>query len=317
MKYADKFLAWLGDSEKLGFNLMRVAIAIVFLWIGAVKFAPYEADSITPFVANNPVMSHFYRAPEQYKAHLTKEGELVQAQREWQKNNRTYSFSDGLGIVEILIGLFVLSGIYSVPLGALGALLAFLTSFVTLSFLVTTPEAWVPALGDSNHGFPYLSGAGRLVLKDLMLWAGGLLLMIDSARALRIRYSHLLDNSETGGATFVTLSQRRSSVRNTNIGVVVLFGLALAGTIGVLPRAASAGEAMNMEDANKPRQPRSLEAPFMAENNLAMAKVMKGMATTAIRFRRSKPATPAGRWPATAQTGNPRCPFQEDIQAGV
>jgi uncharacterized membrane protein YkgB len=47
---------------------MRVAIAIVFLWIGALKFAPYEADSITPFVANSPFMSFFYEHPAEYKA---------------------------------------------------------------------------------------------------------------------------------------------------------------------------------------------------------------------------------------------------------
>jgi uncharacterized membrane protein YkgB len=69
-------------------------------------------------------------------------------------------------------------------LGFVGATLAFLTPFVTLSFLITTPEAWVPALGDAQHGFPYLSGAGRLVLKDIALLAGGLLVMADSARAL-------------------------------------------------------------------------------------------------------------------------------------
>ena len=64
------------------------------------------------------------------------------------------------------------------------ALLAFLTPIVTLSFLFTTPEAWVAALGDAQHGFPYLSGAGRLVLKDVMMLAGALLVMADSARAL-------------------------------------------------------------------------------------------------------------------------------------
>jgi hypothetical protein len=32
-------------------------------------------------------------------------------------------------------------------------------------FAITTPEFWVPPLGDMNHGFPYLRGAGRLVLK--------------------------------------------------------------------------------------------------------------------------------------------------------
>jgi len=42
----------------------------------------------------------------------------------------------------------------------------------------------VPALGDAQHGFPYLSGAGRLVLKDVLLLAGAWLVMADSARAL-------------------------------------------------------------------------------------------------------------------------------------
>jgi hypothetical protein len=31
---------------------------------------PYEADSITPFVANSPVMYFFYKHPEDYKATL-------------------------------------------------------------------------------------------------------------------------------------------------------------------------------------------------------------------------------------------------------
>jgi len=47
-------LSWIAHSDRVGIPLMRVAIAIVFLWIGALKFAPYEADSITPFVANSP-----------------------------------------------------------------------------------------------------------------------------------------------------------------------------------------------------------------------------------------------------------------------
>ena len=47
-------LSWIAHSDRVGIPLMRVAIAIVFLWIGALKFAPYEADSITPFVANGP-----------------------------------------------------------------------------------------------------------------------------------------------------------------------------------------------------------------------------------------------------------------------
>ena len=198
MPLIDNILFFLARSDRFAFGAMRVAIAIVFLWIGFLKYAPYEADSITPFVANNPVMSLFYVHPEDYRAHLTHEGELVPAQRAWQTANGTYSFSDGLGTMEIVIGLLVLAGLVSTTLGALGALLAFLTSFVTLSFLVTTPEAWVPALGDGKHGFPWLAGGGRLVLKDVMLWAGGLLLLVDSARQLRVTYAERLNRGSPG-----------------------------------------------------------------------------------------------------------------------
>jgi reactive chlorine resistance protein C len=171
-------------SQRIGVAALRISIAIVFLWIGALKFVPYEADSITPFVANSPVMYFFYKHPEDYKAHLTREGELKPADRVWETANNTYAFSYGLGTVELIIGFLVLAGLVSVRLGLAGAVLAFLTPFVTLSFLVTTPEAWVPALGDAQHGFPYLSGAGRLVLKDTVILAGGWLLVVDGARAI-------------------------------------------------------------------------------------------------------------------------------------
>jgi len=163
---------------------MRLAIAVVFLWIGFLKFVPYEADSITPFVANSPFMSFFYEHPQEYKAHLTHEGELNADKRAWQTANNTYGFSTGLGVVEILIGLLVLSNPISRRTGLLGGAMAFATPLVTLTFLITTPEAWVGALGDAQHGFPYLSGAGRLVLKDVLMLAGSLPVMADSARQL-------------------------------------------------------------------------------------------------------------------------------------
>ncbi|WP_428679397.1 reactive chlorine resistance membrane protein RclC [Reyranella sp.] len=171
-------------SGRIGISAMQVAIAIIFLWIGALKFVPYEADSITPFVANSPVMSFFYKDPENYKAHMTHEGELKPTERAWQTANNTYGFSKGLGTLELLIGGLVLAGLASPRLGFAGAVLAFATPFVTLSFLLTTPEAWVPAVGDAHHGFPYLSGAGRLVLKDVALLAGAWLLMVSNARVL-------------------------------------------------------------------------------------------------------------------------------------
>lgn len=183
LRHFRPLLTLIAHSDRMGIAAMRIAIAIVFLWIGALKFVPYEADSIMPFVANSPVMSFFYKHPTQYAAHLTHEGELKPTERAWQTGNNTYAFSTGLGVVEISIGLLTLVGLVSRRRGLPGATLAFLTSFITLSFLVTTPEAWVPALGDAEHCFPYLPVAGRLVLKDVLLFAGGMLLMADSARA--------------------------------------------------------------------------------------------------------------------------------------
>ncbi|SMQ30387.1 Uncharacterized membrane protein YkgB [Pseudomonas helmanticensis] len=170
--------------DSLGVHLIRIAVAIIFIWIGALKFVPYEADSITPFVANSPVMSFFYEHPTEYKEHLTHEGQLDPVKRAWQTQNHTYAFSDGLGTVEILIGLMVLSYAFSRRMGMIGAVLAFLTPLVTLSFLITTPEAWVSNIGDAQYGFPFLSGGGRLVLKDLLMLAGAVVMIADSARKL-------------------------------------------------------------------------------------------------------------------------------------
>jgi uncharacterized membrane protein YkgB len=66
---------------------------------------------------------------------------------------------------------------------AVGSFLVFVMSFVTLSFLVTTPECWVPSLGGPEHGFPLLAAPGRLVVKDAIMMGAALVTMADSARA--------------------------------------------------------------------------------------------------------------------------------------
>jgi hypothetical protein len=63
----------------------------------------------------------------------------------------------------------ILSSIWLAAVAAAGRFLQILMALTTLSFLITTPEAWVPALGDSAHGFPFLSGTGRLVIKDAIM----------------------------------------------------------------------------------------------------------------------------------------------------
>ena len=62
------------------------------------------------------------------------------------------------------------------------AALAVIMTVGTLSFLVTTPEVWVPDLGSGEHGFPLLTGTGRLVIKDTAILAGAIVVLADSAK---------------------------------------------------------------------------------------------------------------------------------------
>lgn len=178
-------LSFAANLKGLGLKLIRIAILVVFVWIGGLKFTHYEADGIVPFVANSPFMSFFYakEAPE-YKDYKNKEGELVPKNRAWHETNRTYVFSYGLGILIMGIGILVFLGIFTPKIGIFGDLLAIIMTIGTLSFLVTTPECWVPDLGSGEHGFPLLSGAGRLVIKDTVILAGAVTLLSDSARRL-------------------------------------------------------------------------------------------------------------------------------------
>jgi uncharacterized membrane protein YkgB len=164
-------------------GMLRGALVLVLIWIGGLKFVDYEADSIVPLVANSPVMSFLYHQPAEYRTHTNKEGELNPQHRAWHRENRTYSFSHGLGVVIVCIGLLIALYPIQPELSALGSCLLIPMSCTTLSFLITTPEAWVPALGDANHGFPYLSGAGRLIVKDCIMLAAAVVTLADSAKA--------------------------------------------------------------------------------------------------------------------------------------
>ncbi len=175
--------------DRVGMGMLRVALVIVLVWIGGLKFVDYEADSIVPLVANSPIMRFLYHQPSEYRTHMNKEGELNLQHREWHEQNGTYTFSHGLGVVIIGIGLLI--ALYPVrpELSAFGSALLIVMACTTLSFLFTTPEAWVPALGDANHGFPYLSGGGRLIVKDVIMLAAAVVTMADAAKTAVHRQS--------------------------------------------------------------------------------------------------------------------------------
>jgi reactive chlorine resistance protein C len=174
----------IASLDRIALRVLRAGLILVLAWMGGLRFANYEAENIVPLIANSPLTGEFYTytAPE-YQQYMNKEGELVRAHREWHASNGTYAVSHTLGIVTLLIALLLaLHGPFPQAATFGSALLVGLCC-VTLSFLVTTPEAWVPAAGDSAHGFPYLSCVGRLLVKDSIMCGAALVTMADSAKA--------------------------------------------------------------------------------------------------------------------------------------
>lgn len=188
------------NSQVKFIHLIRISIFVVMAWIGGLKAFQYEADGIVPFVSNSPVMSFFYqnsgnnvensegKTVAEYTQYKNPEGKTVTKNIEWHKTNGTYVFSYGLGAVIVAIGVLILLGIWFPKIGFWGGILTFGMSLVTLSFLVTTPETFVPNLGGDfptpHYGFPYLSAAGRLVIKDIIMLAGGLIVASDAAKRI-------------------------------------------------------------------------------------------------------------------------------------
>ena len=81
-------------------------------------------------------------------------------------------------------GILTLLGIWFPKIGFVGTGLVIIMTIGTLSFLVTTPEAWVPDLGSGEHGFPLLTGAGRLVIKDVCILASAVVVLADCAQRI-------------------------------------------------------------------------------------------------------------------------------------
>jgi uncharacterized membrane protein YkgB len=128
--------------EAVGRELARYGLVVVVGWIGLMKFTEYEAQGISLYVANSPLMSWVYGL-------MSLRG-----------------FSALLGVVEVAVALLIAARPFSPRASALGSALAVGMFLTTLSFLVTTPGVWEPSAG----GFPALSGKpGQFLLKDLAL----------------------------------------------------------------------------------------------------------------------------------------------------
>lgn len=80
-----------------------------------------------------------------------------------------------IGVTEIVMGSLIAAKPVAPRASALGSLAAVGMFATTLSFLVTTPEAW-----QETRGEPKLSPAGQFLIKDIVLLGASLLTAAES-----------------------------------------------------------------------------------------------------------------------------------------
>jgi uncharacterized membrane protein YkgB len=140
----------------VGFSVMRCGLATTLLWIGALKFRDYEVQNAEVLVTSSPLTS---RLREKLGARTL--GRLT-------------------GVAQLTLGSLIAAKPVAPLASAVGGLGAAGMMLGTLSFLVTTPEAW-----QEGEGMPQLSMLGEALLKDSVLLGAALLTAAESLRAAR------------------------------------------------------------------------------------------------------------------------------------
>ena len=139
--------------------LARYGLVVVIGWIGALKFANFEANQIQPLVANSPFMGWLYDIFS------------------------VYTFSALLGVFELAAAVLLAIKPLFPNLSIVGSVQAIVLFLATISFLFTTPGIGEPAGG----GFPALSLIGEFLLKDIPLLGLSFWTLADAIRAVRVR----------------------------------------------------------------------------------------------------------------------------------
>src|SRR4029077_2427686 len=101
-----------------GYSVMRCGLATTLLWIGALKFKDYEVQNAEVLVTASPLTSRLRE-----KLGAQKLGRLI-------------------GITQMTLGSLITAKPLAPRASAVGSLGAAGLMLGTLSFLVTTPEAW-------------------------------------------------------------------------------------------------------------------------------------------------------------------------------
>jgi uncharacterized membrane protein YkgB len=147
------------DITRLGTCGIFGSLAVIYFWFGGMKFTAYEARGLMPLVENSPFIFWMY--------------DIFSVR----------GFSTFLGFVELTIGVLIAGRMFSPVLSAIGGLLSAGLFVTTLSFMMSTPDTFEPALG-----FPAITVApGQFLLKDIGLLAGSIFVLGHSLLAMERR----------------------------------------------------------------------------------------------------------------------------------
>ena len=135
----------------------RYGLVIVLAWFGAMKFTSYEAQGISHWVANSPLLS-------------------------WTYNIMSIdAFGRLNGSIELIVAALLAVKPWFPKASVVGGVFAVLFFVTTLSFMITTPGVGEASAG----GFPVLSADGEFLMKDIALIGLALWLLVDAIDATR------------------------------------------------------------------------------------------------------------------------------------
>jgi uncharacterized membrane protein YkgB len=159
------------NLKTMGFTIIRLGLASNLLMIGRLKFEDYEVENIRPLVRSSPPFARL----------LGKFGE-----------RRLARF---IGVTEMIIGTLIAVKPLAPRAALLGSVAATAMFTTTLSFLVTTPEAW-----HQRSGEPKLSPAGQFIIKDIVFLGASLLTGAESLRCIARPHSGRRRNNDAAHA---------------------------------------------------------------------------------------------------------------------
>lgn len=148
-------------DRRLSNHVLRVALALIFLAFGYVKFFPFEADGVEPLISAHPLLSWLLPA-------FGKAGAAM-----------------FLGVVEIGAGVLLLLGFRYALASFAGGVLTMITFFITVTLFFVLPGVFEASAG----GFPAISSTGGFLLKDTVLFAAGYVFASEAWPVVRGRFS--------------------------------------------------------------------------------------------------------------------------------